>query len=135
MAYGMILGQKPTPDFPVSGIILWSGSTSNIPTKWHLCDGTNGTPDLRGRFVIGAGGSYNVGNTGGEETHTLTLSEMPRHNHSLQSFTGSQEYVGYFVSENSYSDTYSFSTMYAGDSQPHNNLPPYYALCYIMKIA
>lgn len=63
------------------GIIMWSGSIANIPTGWYLCDGSNGTPDLRGKFVLGAGGAYSVNATGGEETHVLTESEMPSHTH------------------------------------------------------
>ena len=67
---------------PVGTIIMWSGSIINIPQEWALCDGTNGTPDLRGKFIAGAGASYSVGHTGGEEQHTLTVDELPSHNHS-----------------------------------------------------
>lgn len=66
---------------PVGGIIDWSGSIASIPYGWQLCDGTNGTPDLRGAFVLGAGGAYAVGDTGGAATHTLTAAEMPAHTH------------------------------------------------------
>lgn len=55
---------------PVGGIILWSGATTTIPAGWQLCDGTNGTPDLRDRFVVGAGSTYAVAATGGSATHT-----------------------------------------------------------------
>jgi microcystin-dependent protein len=48
---------------------------------WALCDGSNGTPDLRDRFIVGAGGSYNVGDTGGMEEVTLTTSQLPEHDH------------------------------------------------------
>ncbi len=58
--------------FPSGGIVLWSGVTTNIPSGWVLCDGQNSTPDLRDKFVIGAGGSYNPSATGGAETVTLT---------------------------------------------------------------
>lgn len=137
MAYGTILGQTPTPDFPVGGIILWSGSTSNIPTKWHLCDGTNGTPDLRDRFVVGAGSDYSVGDTGGESKHTLNISEMPRHSHTFVLTSGEGSYSGYRgITPTKHEGFYrNLVTSNAGSSQPHNNLPPYYALCYIMKIA
>ena len=57
--------------FPSGGIIMWSGSTASIPSGWHLCDGTSGTPDLQDRFVVGAGLSYGVGNTGGAATVVL----------------------------------------------------------------
>jgi microcystin-dependent protein len=67
---------------PVGVIVMWSGSVANIPSGWALCDGTNGTPDLRGRFVVGAGGSYAVGANGGAETVTLTTAQIPAHGHS-----------------------------------------------------
>ena len=46
---------------------MWSGSTSNVPTGWNLCDGTSGTPDLTDKFIIGAGGAYSVGGAGGSK--------------------------------------------------------------------
>lgn len=69
-----------------SGIIcMWSGESTAIPSGWHLCDGTQNTPDLRDRFIVGAGSTYKVKDTGGEATHKLTTNEMPSHNHG---FTG-----------------------------------------------
>ena len=68
---------------PVGGIILWSGSVGTIPSGWGLCDGTDGTPDLTDRFVVGAGGTYTPGDTGGADTVTLALSEIPAHVHSI----------------------------------------------------
>ena len=66
-----------------SGIIAkWSGSVASIPSGWVLCNGSNGAPDLRGRFIIGAGGTYGPGNTGGAESVTLTTGQIPAHNHS-----------------------------------------------------
>lgn len=67
---------------PQGGIILWSGAVDNIPTGWALCNGSNGTPDLRDRFIVGAGSTYSVGNTGGANSVTLTAAQMPTHNHS-----------------------------------------------------
>jgi len=65
-----------------SGVItMWSGSTNAVPSGWLLCDGNNGTPDLRDRFVVGAGGSYSVNDTGGADSVTLSTSEMPSHSH------------------------------------------------------
>ncbi len=129
---------------PVGCIILWSGSASAIPDGWALCDGQphNGrvTPDLRNRFVVGAGGAYNVGDTGGEDKHTLTLAEMPSHNHSY-SFTGadlkgSWDDDNYFYnqSEQYKNKTNTKSTNSTGEGKPHENRPPYYALCYIMRV-
>lgn len=67
---------------PKGGIIMWSGAEDQIPDGWALCDGSNGTPNLRDRFVVGAGNGYGVGTTGGEATHVLTIAEMPSHTHS-----------------------------------------------------
>ena len=70
--------------FPTGGIILWSGAANNIPTGWVLCDGQNSTPDLRNRFVVGAGtGSiYSVGDTGGSNDATLVS-----HSHNVNGNT------------------------------------------------
>jgi microcystin-dependent protein len=71
--------------FPAGGIILWSGSTASIPSGWVLCNGSNSTPDLRNRFVVGAGSSYGVNATGGASSVTLSISQIPAHNHSASS--------------------------------------------------
>jgi hypothetical protein len=63
--------------FPLGGIILWSGSVAAIPATWQLCNGTNGTPDLRDKFIVGAGSAYAVGATGGSANATL-----PTHTHT-----------------------------------------------------
>ena len=68
---------------PLGVILLWSGSVASIPTGWALCNGSNGTPDLRNRFVVGAGNTYAVGDTGGSDTVTLTTNQIPGHTHSL----------------------------------------------------
>jgi microcystin-dependent protein len=71
-----------------SGIItIWSGSVGTIPTGWLLCDGTNGTIDLRDKFIIGAGSTYVVGDTGGSATVTLTNAQMPSHLHTVAGTT------------------------------------------------
>ena len=68
---------------PTGIIMIWSGTASNIPRGWALCDGTNGTPDLADKFVIAAGAAYPVGAQGGEVEHTLTELEMPAHDHEF----------------------------------------------------
>lgn len=70
---------------PSGFIAMWTGSVA--PNGWTLCDGTNGTPDLRGRFVLSMGQGVGLTNrvlgaTGGEETHLLTSAEMPTHTHT-----------------------------------------------------
>jgi len=70
---------------PTGIITMWSGVIASIPTGWALCDGSNGTPDLRNRFVVGAGDQYDRNDTGGANSVTLTESEMPSHNHSMDS--------------------------------------------------
>ena len=123
---------------PVGGIAIWSGYESAIPGGWALCNGRNGTPDLRSRFVVGAGGEYAVGATGGEKTHTLAESEMPSHSHSY-SYRAYDLDLSWKDQSNFYAvdkgDNWkSASTASAGGSQPHENRPPYYALCYIMRV-
>jgi hypothetical protein len=77
---------------PMGFIGMWSGSAASIPAGWHLCDGTSGTPDLRDRFIVGAGGAYAPAATGGSTsqtpsvtvaTHALALSEIPSHDHGF----------------------------------------------------
>lgn len=91
-----------TAKFPVGGIIMWSGSVGSIPAGWGLCDGTLygavQSPDLRGRFIIGAGGAYAPADTGGShsnttaassgsvtvDAHVLTVDELPAHGHPFR---------------------------------------------------
>jgi len=68
---------------PSGGIIMWSGLISAIPTGWALCDGTNTTPDLRDRFIVGAGSTYSRNDTGGANSVTLTENQIPSHNHTM----------------------------------------------------
>lgn len=126
---------------PSGCILIWSGAEGEIPEGWALCDGQDGRPDLRSRFVVGAGSGYAVGVTGGEESHTLTVSELPKHDHS-----SSDHYLNFKTGKNGtsagntevvISATHQYSNKgvgYTGDGAPHNNMPPYYALCYIIKL-
>ena len=122
----------------VSGmIILWSGAADAIPSGFVLCDGNNSTPNLSGRFVVGYDASnsdYDVNDTGGSESVTLTVNQIPAHTHNINLAVRAfyQEPrnfgVGTDGSANNSEDTGS-----TGGSQSHENRPPYYALCYIMK--
>jgi microcystin-dependent protein len=68
---------------PAGVILMWSGSIANIPSGWLLCNGSSGTPDLRDRFVVGAGSTYAVNATGGATTVTLSTVNLPSHTHTL----------------------------------------------------
>jgi hypothetical protein len=140
---------------PTGIISLWYGSIASIPSGWSLCNGDGDTPDLRDSFIIGAGtgATYAVdataamGNTGsyaGHNTgaHTLTTSEMPAHTHTslIRGFSGAHS-----AGSGQYSDeggTSTTSSTGGGGTHEHTgggahvhtgSLPPYYALCYIMK--
>lgn len=137
---------------PSGVIVIWSGSASAIPAGWYLCNGTNGTPDLRDRFVVGVGSTYSVGNTGGSKdavlvshTHTATVTD-PGHNHSINNSTNVLRALGGSngsnsgtnwrndtISNNSATTGITVSNSTEGVSGTNANLPPYYALCYIMK--
>ena len=129
-----IIGNTEYFMVPKGGIIIWSGSANNIPTGWVLCDGNNGTPNLTDRFVLGAGNNYTVGSTGGEATHTLTIDEMPSHSHEYYTGKGEDTTKSGYAANAEISQVYQvLNTNSTGNSQPHNNMPPYYSLCYIMK--
>lgn len=96
-----------------SGIItLWSGAISAIPTGWVLCNGANSTPDLRDRFVVGAGTTYAVGATGGANTVTLDATMIPGHTHSV-SASGTTASSG--------DHTHTFSGTSSGQSVSHSH--------------
>jgi hypothetical protein len=75
-------GGVPHTMLPVGSIIMWNGSASNIPSGWHICNGENDTPDLRERFVIGAGNSFAPRSTGG--SFTITATNLPKHGHNIE---------------------------------------------------
>ena len=126
--------------FVTGMIILWSGASDAIPTGFTLCDGQNNTPDLRGRFVVGfhdSNGDYDVNDTGGAETVTLSIAQMPNHKHTT-TFDGHKFFPGDGSTSISYGGAggypaTTFSMDNTGGGGAHENRPPYYALCYIMK--
>jgi len=166
---------------PAGIISMWSGSIASIPTGWLICDGTSGTPDLRNRFIVGAGSTYAVaatggsadatlvshnhtfsGNTGGMNQNTVHSHGVndPSHSHSNNITVGSLGAGGAIMVANASSfenptprvgtngsftgisiqstnvdhlHAYSGTTSTAGSSATNANLPPYYALAYIMK--
>lgn len=134
-------GGAQSENIPPGFIGIWSGSA--VPDGWALCDGTNGTPDLRDKFVLGAG-THSVGETGGSEEVTLTEAQMPKHNHvevsgnfSLTTISGTSSKHRHILNtayESGASDVYNEKTRDTGSSKPHPNMPPYYVLAYIMKL-
>lgn len=127
-----------------SGFIgLWSGAANAIPAGWLLCNGLNDTPNLVDRFVVGAGTSAPaVGTTGGSKdaivvSHTHTVTD-PGHSHGVY-INGAGTGAGFNNNNRSYSlpattsATTGITIAAAGQSGTNANMPPYYALCYIMK--
>jgi microcystin-dependent protein len=131
---------------PKGTIVMWNGSSA--PSGWALCNGTNGTPDLRDRFIVGAGNIYGVGATGGASEVKLSVEQMPSHNHITTdngnlkllpsgaynaALKGSNDRSG--IDRNNQELPLAKDVFSAkGGDQPHENRPPYYALCYIMKM-
>eukprot|EP00490_Sorites_sp_Unknown_P008773 CAMPEP_0114658150 /NCGR_PEP_ID=MMETSP0191-20121206/15199_1 /TAXON_ID=126664 /ORGANISM="Sorites sp." /LENGTH=454 /DNA_ID=CAMNT_0001879363 /DNA_START=40 /DNA_END=1404 /DNA_ORIENTATION=- len=167
--------KKPTPNpsyqvssqslVPVGTIMLWD-NCNQVPNGWQICDGSGSCPDLRGRFVVGGGTSYSYGSTGGSATHnhgvsysgnsnyhTLTIGQIPAHNHHngnykyllrsdcSQTYDGSSD--GTCGEPNLFNAAqattvggnggHRHSISFSTSSTTSSNLPPYYALCYIMK--
>lgn len=117
-------GIAPDDSLPVGSIIMWSGTLNLILEDWQLCDGTNGTPDLRGRFVMGVSSGENPGATGGATTHTHTGStSSSSHSIWIDDNSGGSDYWG---APNYHTHTISLNSS--------SHLPPYFKLAYIMKI-
>lgn len=187
-------GLSELSTFPSGGIVMWSGAIGNIPLGWTICDGTDGTPDLRDRFIVGAGSTYLPDDTGGSKdavvvshSHSGSTSTDGLHSHSgstnvegnhrhqsgvqynqgnsqdsavygrhggqsisdinvasgstafadinraaLTDFEGSHSHS--INTDNSGSHSHSFNTDNEGESGTNKNLPPYYALAFIMKL-
>ncbi len=144
---------------PTGGIVMWSGAADNIPQGWALCDGSNSTPDLRDRFIVGAGNTYNPETTGGAASVTLTTAQMPVHSHTAvqpahNHKNGSYKYLLKIDGTNTAlsvdhigptqpnlvtggqmsAAAPGITVMDTGGDQPHENIPPYYALCFIIKL-
>lgn len=149
--FGAALASALMQAFPTGSVIQWFGSTGAIPSGWHLCDGTNGTPNMQDFFLVGAGGTYALNATGGatavntstEGSHShgaatgstaISVAQMPSHQHSGSgtfSFTGSgddnsQAPITMLEGSNigsigTQSITASFTTPPQGGDQGHNH--------------
>ena len=152
---------------PIGGIIMWSGTDGDVPSNWALCNGSNGTPNLVDRFIVGRGSAYSSGATGGsthaiipEHTHTATGGN---HGHPVRystqvSGTVTADASGGFSLDSSATIDYPANNAAPGNTagdqigqsgslnfttaQPSGaesttgkNLPPYYAIAYIMRIS
>ena len=155
-------GPQGTPGvngLPAGMIMMWSGASNAIPSGWALCNGANGTPNLLDRFVVGAGGSYTPGTTGGTDFVALTVDQMPRHGHPIPNHihnvrtnmyptsnsgtysgthfsTGTPEGSGVMTGFTT-DTTWQFGSPYTndtGNNEFHENRPPFFALCYVMKL-
>ena len=157
---------------PTGMIMLWSGTTESIPTGWSICDGVGGTPDLRDKFIVGAGSTYDVNATGGSadaiavsHTHTASSNSTGAHTHSTTaagnhahtiataSTQGKYEKQGYnftcydgktsastnttgnhtHTANSAGAHAHTITVNAGGAAGTGKNLPPYYALAYIMK--
>ena len=134
---------------PKGMIIMWHPEqpTDKAPEGWAICDGDNGTPDLRGRFVRGVdpnGQNTKLGNTGGTEEVEYTIKNMPRHNHEISKgkYFEAQSKIygnnntdrGHVNLTESFSDKLQYTNAKKDGDGWHENRPPYYAIYYIMKL-
>lgn len=134
-------------------IIKWSGTIASIPSGFTLCDGStvNGTttPDLRAKFSRGVNtNATNPGSTGGEDSHVLTTSELPSHNHGITETSHSHSFPGWDTvnqsngsgahtgtgNGTSYDALAGVSIGNTGGGLGHENRPAYYECLYIMKV-
>ena len=127
---------------PTGQIAMWSGATNAIPSGWALCDGNNSTPDLRNKFIVGANNStgdtsypdISVGATGGQADAIVPDHTHPTTFDNKKYFPGGgSTSIGYGGAGGYPADIFSMSNPSNGESVTNKNLPPYYALAYIMK--
>lgn len=143
---------------PIGGIIMWSGAIADIPSGWALCDGGDNTPDLRSKFIIGAGrvNTYPVGNEGGASEVQLSIDNMPNHKHTYDDHVmwvndskisgrdlhsadalGTAKGIGANTTDNTNDRVLVHkgrSTSSVGGGTAFSILPPYYALAFIMRV-
>ena len=130
--------EEMTPHLmPKGAIVMWSGAINALPTGWALCDGTNETPNLCGRFIVCVGKSsdgdtdYKLNKTGGDETIKLNAEEC---GYTDTTYTANIEKKGIDVAGSYNVVTKINQSVKTNYAKPHKNIPPYYVLAYIMKV-
>lgn len=146
---------------PIGTIVAFSGSAT-LPANWAICNGQNGTPDLQGKFILGASSGRPAGTGGGAEAVTLSVAQIPSHSHGGAT-NGAGAHQHTYAGGNQTGDQYGLAaTAYhqgkvntdmvdkstygndgshqhgipaEGGNQAHENMPPYWALVYIMRVA
>lgn len=114
--------ERISPQFQIGMYMVWDLAVGAIPAGWQAADGTNGTRDLRNRFVVGAGSTYTDGDVGGTTTHTHTVSGTTAQSGGATPVVSA---AGVNVSPSNHTHAYSTTSASAG------TLPPYMALTWI----
>jgi len=154
----MVDGKDLTQIVPRGVIVMWSGTIGSIPNGWHLCDGTDGTPDLRDRFILGIPPGQEPGQTGGAHSRALTVANLPTHNHPAScSIAGAHTHgveqsggdagsardfmhrlwggtVHYDHMTSAGDHTHTITIGNTGSGTAFDNRPAYFTLAFIMKL-
>ena len=147
-------GSVMSGETPVGGIIMFSGNTATLPTNWKVCDGTSGTPNLRDRFIVGAGTKYAAGDQGGsaiaslvDHRHIYGMDDNTPQIDTIDNYRGptisggGAQGGGSLVTYSTSSPKKNTGSLYSNTNStvvPDSNtanLPPYHALVYIMRIS
>jgi len=151
----MVDGKDSKELIPPGVIVMWSGTIASIPSGWQLCDGTNGTPDLRDRFILGVPAGQEPGQTGGAHSRALTVANLPPHNHSASCSTAGAHTHGvdrrggdegtardFMHRDGGYTNdmtsagnhTHTITIGNTGSGAAFDNRPAYFTLAFIMKL-
>ena len=135
-----------TASLPIGSIIMWN-STTPPPTGWRICDGSNDTPDLQGKYIIGAqlddgSNMLDVGKSGGSSTYQLGIANIPAHTHTVAVISSTSASVGCCSSFFAGGDNNELANSYLTDTgsnlmnypKPISLSPPFYTMTFIMKM-